>query len=58
MNNTLKGNPYDSLQKLFSRAAQAGDHVRLCAAAGKGISFTDLKQECGLTDGNLNRHLR
>ncbi len=58
MNNTGNVNPYDSLQKLFHEPHRLAIMSALCAAAGKGISFTDLKQECGLTDGNLNRHLK
>jgi DNA-binding MarR family transcriptional regulator len=29
----------------------------LCAAE-RGRAFSDLRDECGLTDGNLNRHLK
>ena len=57
MNNTQKENPFDSLQKLFHEPHRLSIMSALCAV-GKGISFTDLKQECGLTDGNLNRHLK
>jgi DNA-binding HxlR family transcriptional regulator len=28
------------------------------ATSPKGLTFNDLKQLCGLTDGNLSRHLR
>ena len=26
-------------------------------ADGRGVTFSDLKESCGLTDGNLSRHL-
>lgn len=57
MNSMQKENPYDSLQRLFHEPHRLSIMSALCAV-GKGISFTDLKQECGLTDGNLNRHLK
>ncbi len=28
------------------------------ASAPQGVTFTDLKKQCGLTDGNLSRHLK
>lgn len=57
MNNREKENPFDSLERIFHEPHRLAIMTSLCAV-GKGISFTDLKQGCGLTDGNLNRHLK
>tara|TARA_B100000941_G_scaffold195402_1_gene141609 strand:+ start:162 stop:506 length:345 start_codon:yes stop_codon:yes gene_type:complete len=32
--------------------------LSLIASADDGLSFTELKESCDLTDGNLNRHLK
>ncbi|MBN1675706.1 MAG: transcriptional regulator [Kiritimatiellae bacterium] len=50
-------NPYDALEKIFHEPNRLAIVSALCAADG-GLSFTELKDECGLTDGNLNRHLK
>jgi len=48
---------YDGLERLIHERA------RLCLLTSlmthsKGLSFGELKEFCGLTDGNLNRHLQ
>ena len=32
--------------------------MSLLAGEARGASFNDLREQCGLTDGNLNRHLK
>ena len=49
--------PYDALEKIFHEPSRLSIMSSLCAA-DKGLSFTELKDLCGLTDGNLNRHLK
>jgi DNA-binding MarR family transcriptional regulator len=53
----LPGNPFDSLHPLFHEPHRLAIMSALCAV-GKGVSFTNLKEECTMTDGNLNRHLK
>lgn len=43
--------------RIFHEPHRLGIMSVLCAAE-RGRTFSDLKVECGLTDGNLNRHLR
>jgi DNA-binding transcriptional ArsR family regulator len=50
-------NPYTALEKIFHEPARLAIISALCAA-DKGITFSNLKAECNLTDGNLNRHLK
>jgi DNA-binding transcriptional ArsR family regulator len=50
-------NPYAALEKIFHEPARLAIISALCAA-DKGITFSNLKAECNLTDGNLNRHLK
>jgi len=47
---------YAGLDRLLHERARLGILASL-AAHGKGLSFGDLKRLCGLTDGNLSRHL-
>jgi len=47
---------YDGLDRVIHEKARLGVLTSL-AAHPKGLRFGDLKQLCGLTDGNLNRHL-
>ncbi|HEY6453035.1 MAG TPA: transcriptional regulator [Steroidobacteraceae bacterium] len=48
---------YDGLDRLIHERARLGVLTSLVAYPN-GLSFTDLKQLCALTDGNLNRHLQ
>jgi DNA-binding transcriptional ArsR family regulator len=50
-------NPYEALEKVFHEPNRLAIMSAVCAAE-KGLSFTELKETCGLTDGNLNRHLK
>lgn len=50
-------NPYEALEKIFHEPNRLAIMSALCAAS-KGMTFNELKDGCGLTDGNLNRHLK
>jgi DNA-binding MarR family transcriptional regulator len=60
--NKLRDNPrappfaYDGLNRVIHERARLGVLTSLIAHP-KGLRFNDLKQLCGLTDGNLSRHL-
>src|SRR3981081_2977778 len=47
---------YDGLDRVIHEKARLGLMTSLMAHP-KGLAFADLKQLCGLTDGNLSRHL-
>ncbi|MGB6604188.1 MAG: transcriptional regulator [Steroidobacteraceae bacterium] len=47
---------YDGLHRVIHERARLGVLTSLMAHP-KGLRFNDLKQLCGLTDGNLSRHL-
>ena len=46
-----------SLEKLFHEPSRLAILSALCTAR-KGLSFTELRDQCHLTDGNLSRHLK
>src|SRR5215475_12493987 len=48
---------YDGLDRVMHEKARLGLLSSLIAHP-KGLTFADLKQLCGLTDGNLSRHLQ
>jgi DNA-binding transcriptional ArsR family regulator len=48
---------YDGLDRVIHERARLGLLTSLMAHP-KGLAFADLKQLCGLTDGNLSRHLQ
>ena len=48
---------YDGLDRVIHEKARLGVLTSLIGAP-KGLAFADLKQLCGLTDGNLSRHLQ
>ena len=48
---------YDGLDRVIHEKARLGVLTSLVAHP-KGLVFGDLKQMCGLTDGNLSRHLQ
>jgi DNA-binding transcriptional ArsR family regulator len=48
---------YAGLDRLFHERARLGI-VTVLAGQPQPLSFSDLKRLCGLTDGNLNRHLQ
>jgi DNA-binding MarR family transcriptional regulator len=47
---------YDGLSRVIHERARLSLITSLVTHA-EGLRFTDLKELCGLTDGNLNRHL-
>jgi DNA-binding transcriptional ArsR family regulator len=59
MSKTDSGAPfsYDGLDRVIHEKARLGLLTSLMAHP-KGLAFADLKQLCGLTDGNLSRHLQ
>ncbi|WP_319532608.1 transcriptional regulator [uncultured Cohaesibacter sp.] len=48
---------YDGLDRVLHEKARLSLLTSLVAHP-KGLSFGDLKRLCGLTDGNLSRHLK
>ena len=48
---------YDGLDRVIHEKARLGVLASL-AAHRKGLAFGDLRRLCGLTDGNLSRHLQ
>jgi DNA-binding transcriptional ArsR family regulator len=48
---------YEGLDRVIHEKARLGVMTSLIAHP-KGLAFADLKQLCGLTDGNLSRHLQ
>ena len=48
---------YEGLDRVMHEKARLGVLTSLIAHP-KGLAFADLKQLCGLTDGNLSRHLQ
>jgi DNA-binding MarR family transcriptional regulator len=63
MGNPGKGEPdlpqfgYAGLDRVIHERARLSVLTSL-AAHPKGLRFSDLKQLCGLTDGNLSRHMQ
>jgi DNA-binding transcriptional ArsR family regulator len=49
--------PFDALEKIFHEPNRLAIMSALCAVE-KGLTFSRLREQCGLTDGNLNRHLK
>lgn len=48
---------YEGLDRVMHEKARLGVLTSLIAHP-KGLAFADLKRLCGLTDGNLSRHLQ
>jgi DNA-binding HxlR family transcriptional regulator len=48
---------YEGLQRVLHEKARLGIMTSLVTHSD-GLLFTDLKELCALTDGNLNRHLK
>ncbi len=48
---------YDGLDRVFHEKARLGIVSSLIGHTD-GLAFSDLKSLCGLTDGNLSRHLQ
>ena len=49
--------PYDALDRVFHEPSRLAIVSALCAA-DEGVAFTELRDACRLTDGNLNRHVK
>lgn len=49
--------PIDNLDRVFHEKARLGI-LTFVVAENDGIHFNELKENCDLTDGNLNRHLK
>lgn len=50
-------NPYAALERIFHEPNRMAIVSSLCGAL-EGKTFTELKEACSLTDGNLSRHLK
>ena len=48
---------YDGLDRVIHEKARLGVLASLIAHS-QGLAFADLKRLCGLTDGNLSRHIQ
>lgn len=48
---------FSGLDRIFHEKARLGIMTALFTNE-KGLSFNDLKELCGLTDGNLSRHIQ
>ena len=48
---------YDGLERIFHEKARLGIMTSLVTHS-RGLVFSDLKELCQLTDGNLSRHLQ
>lgn len=49
--------PYEALHRALHEPKRLAI-VSALAASDKGLSFSELRESCDLTDGNLNRHLK
>ncbi len=52
-----RNNPFSGLKSVFHEPNRLAI-VSVLSAQPEGVSFSELKEECELTDGNLNRHLK
>jgi len=52
-----RDNPYPRLERIFHEPGRLTIMTNLLAAPN-GLTFTQLKDACELTDGNLSRHLK
>ena len=50
-------NPYERLERLFHEPNRLAIMSAVCGAP-EGLTFTEIKEICDLTDGNLSRHLK
>ncbi len=48
--------PYGALKRIFHEPTRLAILTRLLDAHS-GLTFTEIRDRCGLTDGNLSRHL-
>ncbi len=54
---TNRETPYSALKRVFHEPSRMAIMTSLCGAEN-GLAFGELKNQCVLTDGNLNRHLK
>ncbi|HNX36431.1 MAG TPA: transcriptional regulator [Kiritimatiellia bacterium] len=54
---TAKTNRFEALDRVFHEPNRMSILSVLCNAPA-GLPFTELRDCCGLTDGNLNRHVK
>ncbi len=54
---TIARYAYGGLERVFHEKARLGIVTSLVGHPD-GLTFTELKQLCGLTDGNLSRHIQ
>ena len=47
----------NAIERVFHEPNRMAILSVLCASR-EGVSFTELRDRCGLTDGNLNRHIK
>jgi DNA-binding transcriptional ArsR family regulator len=52
-----RSNPFDALERIFHEPNRLAIMSALCAS-DRGLTFNALRDQCSLTDGNLNRHLK
>ncbi len=52
-----KETPYSALKRVFHEPSRMAIMTALCGAE-EGLAFGEIKAQCALTDGNLNRHLK
>jgi len=55
--NDRNDNPYAHLERIFHEPGRLTIMTNLLGAPD-GLTFTELKAACNLTDGNLSRHLK
>jgi len=55
--NDPNDNPYAHLERIFHEPGRLTIMTNLLGAPD-GLTFTELKAACNLTDGNLSRHLK
>jgi DNA-binding transcriptional ArsR family regulator len=53
----MTNDSHESLARIFHEPNRLAIMSALCAAR-EGLAFTEIKEACRLTDGNLNRHLK
>jgi DNA-binding transcriptional ArsR family regulator len=57
MNKHKSSDLYEKLKSIFHNPKRLAIMAALCNSNVRGMSFTELKTECNMTDGNLNNHL-
>ena len=57
MDKNTSSDLYENLKSIFHNPKRLAIMAALCNSNVRGMSFTELKTECNMTDGNLNRHL-